>query len=67
VLAKKPHQRARREIRHARNRFNPEALGEMRFDVGHGPAEGCLGLTGRSPKFAFIGVREPGGDEREQF
>ena len=39
----------------------------MRFDVGHGPAEGCLGLTGRSPKFAFIGVREPGGDEREQF
>src|SRR5947208_11848789 len=43
VLAKKPHQRARREIRHARNRFNPEALGEMRLNVGHGPAEGKIG------------------------
>ena len=28
VLAKEPHQRARREIRHVRNRFNREALGE---------------------------------------
>ena len=39
----------------------------MRLNVGHGPPEGSLGLAGRSPNFAFVGVRESGGDEREQF
>ncbi len=39
----------------------------VRFNVGQGPAEGSLGLAGGSPEFAFVGMREPGGDEREQF
>jgi hypothetical protein len=33
LLAEKPHQRARREIRRLRNRFNRETLGQMSLDV----------------------------------
>ena len=45
---------------------NREMFREMRFNVGHGPAQSRLGLARRGAKFPLVGVGEPRGNEFQE-